>query len=473
VLAGLVGPGLPAAAQDATATPAPTPSASASAPDGPTKAERRAAAKAKREAKQEARRKAEARREAEERRKAAERRAAEARAEAEAKAAELAAEHAAQEAHEAAELAAASKALAKAKSDLVVARQALATAQSEFERARAVDAQAQTDLDAAVLAEERAARDLVGVESRIAARLTDLGRLARTAYQSNGSMGEWAIVLSSTNPNQLAERIAFLQSIGSAGNAVIAELAAARADLLNAQDRLAAARQQEELKRAAAAAALVAMSTKAMMAKAAEEQVNAVVRARQAAFEAARKAAIEDRRQYQVLIAQSGALGARINDLAARNARSADPPKGTGEFVLPGTGPVTSPYGPRLHPILNYVKVHTGTDLGAGDGIVYAADDGVVLFTEYNIAYGNMTVIDHGKVGGLRLTTLYAHQAAVGVKPGDTVLRGQAIGVVGSTGYSTGPHLHFEVRVDGEPLDPAPFLEGAPLPTSAAARAGR
>src|SRR5919112_5869966 len=115
--------------------------------------------------------------------------------------------------------------------------------------------------------------------------------------------------------------------------------------------------------------------------------------------------------------------------------------------------------------ILHYVKIHTGIDFGAADGIVYAADDGVVLFTEFNVAYGNMTVIDHGKVGGLRMTTLYAHQSAIGVKPGDRVVKGQAIGVIGSTGYATGPHLHFEVRIDGEPLDPAPFLEHAKLPT--------
>ena len=108
-------------------------------------------------------------------------------------------------------------------------------------------------------------------------------------------------------------------------------------------------------------------------------------------------------------------------------------------MVRPGLGPVTSPYGPRFHPILHYVKVHTGIDFGAADGIAYAADDGVVLFTEFNVAYGNMTVIDHGKIGGLRITTLYAHQAAVGVKPGDRVVKGQAIGVIGSTGYATGP----------------------------------
>jgi hypothetical protein len=86
-------------------------------------------------------------------------------------------------------------------------------------------------------------------------------------------------------------------------------------------------------------------------------------------------------------------------------------------MVRPGLGVVTSPFGPRFHPILHYVKVHTGIDFAAADGIAYAADDGVVMFTEYNTAYGNMTVIDHGRVGGLHMTTLYAHQAAIGVKP--------------------------------------------------------
>lgn len=375
------------------------------------------------------------------------------------------AKQATEDAHDAAALVAASKALASAKADLVVARSALATARAALSKAQAAEARAQTDLDAAVLAQERAARELADVEARLAQRHEALGRLARSAYQSSGSMGDWAIVLDSATPDQLADRLAFLQSVGSAGNALIADLQADRAELVNAQARLTAARRAAEGKRAAAATAVRALQAKEQLAAAAEQKVNAVVSARQAAFDAARRAALEDQRQYRVMVAQSGALGARITQLAATLARSERPPRGTGTFVRPGTGDITSPFGPRFHPILKYVKVHTGTDFGAGDGISYAADDGVVLFTEYNVAYGNMVVIDHGKVGGLRITTLYAHHAAVGVVAGDRVTKGQAIGVIGSTGYSTGAHLHFEVRVDGEPLDPEPFLEDAKLPT--------
>jgi murein DD-endopeptidase MepM/ murein hydrolase activator NlpD len=438
----LLSSGLPASASDPTptgsASPSPTATSSTSAGNHQTKAERR---------KQKAK-------DAAARAKAAEKLAAEQQQQAE------------DDAHDAAALVAASKDLAKAKADLVVAQTALQDARDQLEQAKATDEAAQTELEASVLAEQRATRDLSAVESRIGVREQDLGRLARSAYQNNGAMGEWAIVLSSTTPNQLADRLAFLQSVGSAGNAVLADLREDRADLANAQATMTAARQRQEQARAAAATALLAVTSKAEMAKAAEQQVNAVVAARAAAFKAAKKAALEDKRQYQVLVAYSGALEARIRDLAAKLAKQPNPPQGTGEMVRPGLGVVTSPYGPRFHPILHYVKIHTGIDFAAADGIAYAADDGVVLLTEYNTAYGNMTVIDHGKVGGLRITTLYAHQAAVGVKPGDRVVKGQAIGVIGSTGYATGPHLHFEVRIDGEPIDPAPFLVKAKLPTA-------
>ena len=435
----LVGSGLPASAADPTPSPSPTETLSKAEQRRQDRADARArerAAEKRKEAAEKARKQAE-----EEERRAAE------------------------EAHDAAALVEASKDLAKAKTDLVIAQHALDDAREALKAAREIDAQAQTDLDVAVLAEDRAGRELEIVEARIASRQDDLGSLARVAYQSNGSMGEWALVLSSTSPNQLADRLAFLQSVGSAGNAVLAELTADRAELLNARSRMTAARKEAEARREAAAFALAAVQAKEMMADAAQKQVDAVVAARKAAFEEAKKAALEDKRQYQVLVTESGALASRIVDLSRELAGGGRPPKGTGEFVRPGTGSITSPFGPRFHPILHYVKIHTGTDFSVGDGIAYAADDGVVLFTEFNVAYGNMTVIDHGKIGGLRVTTMYAHQAAVGVKPGDRVVKGQAIGVIGSTGYSTGPHLHFEVRVDGEPLDPEPFLKGAKLPT--------
>ena len=127
-------------------------------------------------------------------------------------------------------------------------------------------------------------------------------------------------------------------------------------------------------------------------------------------------------------------------------------------FGRPVAGYVTSPFGMRVHPILRHTKLHTGTDFAGGSPAILAADDGRVLMTVTSTAYGNFTVVDHGVVDGKRLTTAYAHQAQFLVAEGDAVRKGQQIGVVGSTGYSTGPHLHFEVREDGTVVDPMRYL---------------
>jgi len=368
---------------------------------------------------------------------------------------------------------AASAALVEAENDLALARAALATIRDELAAAKQAEHQARLDLRAAELAEDRAERALATVRERIAGHRTDLGHLASAAYKGNGPLGSWSLILASQTPEQLVDRLGYVQSVSNAGNSMIADLNEERANLTTLQGRLAAARMLQERESAAAAAAVERMAAKEKQATLAEAQLHATVIVHRAALDAALLAKADDQARYQALATQSGQLGERIRSMAAKLAVLPRPPKGTGTFVRPGTGALTSPYGPRLHPILRYVKVHTGMDLGSGDGIVYAADRGVVLLTELNTAYGNMTVIDHGTVGGLHVTTLYAHQAAFAVRPGTRVRKGQPIGVVGSTGFATGPHLHFEVRIDGAPLDPAPFLKGAPMPSNAARGAAR
>lgn len=129
-----------------------------------------------------------------------------------------------------------------------------------------------------------------------------------------------------------------------------------------------------------------------------------------------------------------------------------------GEMTWPAPGyyRVTSKFGQRFHPVLKRWKLHTGMDLGVPSGSkIVAANEGVVLIAKYNVAYGNYIVIDHG--GGI--TTLYAHNKKLLVSPGQTVKRGQVISYSGSTGYSTGPHLHFEVRINGEYQNPMDYLK--------------
>jgi murein DD-endopeptidase MepM/ murein hydrolase activator NlpD len=128
---------------------------------------------------------------------------------------------------------------------------------------------------------------------------------------------------------------------------------------------------------------------------------------------------------------------------------------GTGQFSYPSSGRITSRFGYRVHPILGYRRFHAGVDFGASHGSpIRAADSGVVIFAGWYGGYGRSVIINHG--GGL--TTLYAHSSQLYVSEGQTVQRGEPIAAVGSTGLSTGPHLHFEVRVNGNPVDPMGYL---------------
>jgi len=130
-------------------------------------------------------------------------------------------------------------------------------------------------------------------------------------------------------------------------------------------------------------------------------------------------------------------------------------------WPVPGYTRITSKYGMRYHPILHYTKLHTGIDIGAPMGANFiAANDGIVTKASFNTAYGNMVIIDHG--GGI--STLYAHGSEILVKAGQVVKRGEPILKVGSTGYSTGAHAHFEVRINGVVTDPMPYVTSGVIP---------
>ncbi|MFG3028315.1 M23 family metallopeptidase [Streptomyces sp. NPDC048253] len=120
---------------------------------------------------------------------------------------------------------------------------------------------------------------------------------------------------------------------------------------------------------------------------------------------------------------------------------------------------ITSPYGSRQHPLTGVTKLHTGVDFGAPQGAqVSAARAGTVVFAAMTTAYGNRIVVDHGTIEGKRLQTTYSHLSAIDVTVGQAVQTGTPLGRVGSTGLSTGPHLHFEVIYDGYYSDPQPWL---------------
>jgi murein DD-endopeptidase MepM/ murein hydrolase activator NlpD len=197
----------------------------------------------------------------------------------------------------------------------------------------------------------------------------------------------------------------------------------------------------------------------AIAAVAQEQQIIEGIRARRAEFEAEYNAV---QAQIQAQIAASVSRGNPTPPAPAAGPKPGPPsapapgpaPASTtrnSRFIWPVNGSVGSGFGPRIHPISGGSRMHTGVDIGASSGTpIKAADDGVVVMAGPNGGYGNWTLIDHG--GGL--ATGYGHQSSIGVSRGQRVSRGQVIGRVGSTGASTGPHLHWEVRVNGNPVDP-------------------
>ena len=130
-------------------------------------------------------------------------------------------------------------------------------------------------------------------------------------------------------------------------------------------------------------------------------------------------------------------------------------PTGSGMLTLPVAGPVTSPFGARTSPTTGAQEFHEGIDIGAAQGTpIRAAASGTVTFAGQMSGYGNVVIVQHA--AGLQ--TRYAHQSAMSVTAGQTVAAGDVIGAVGATGEATGPHLHFEVRLNGVAVDPAPYL---------------
>ena len=205
--------------------------------------------------------------------------------------------------------------------------------------------------------------------------------------------------------------------------------------------------------------------------KVAQEKQN-LINQKKAERQAVLEQAMNDRdtaeRAYNELMASSASITAMLQQRAAERAAAAAAAsqgggggggatwvQGTGQLAAPVNAPITSDFGWRIHPIYGTRRLHAGTDFGVDEGTpVHAADGGVVVEAGWISGYGYTVIIDHGN----GMSTLYAHNSDVAVSPGQTVSKGQVVSYSGNTGGSTGPHLHFEVRINGEPTDPMGYL---------------
>lgn len=274
--------------------------------------------------------------------------------------------------------------------------------------------------------------ELDQLEKDMAKQNSALNSRLRAMYK-NGSVSYMDVLLGSTSITNLMTNMDRIRRVYDADKEIMIYLEAQH-DVVESQ-RLYLASLQEKLK-------LNVADVQSKKASLASDQ--ATVAGKKAEVSAENK---ELEQQIDALNAEANRLIAEIRAL-----------QGTGAYIggimawpTPGVTRVTSEFGYRIHPILKVSKLHTGIDIGCPSGTtVVAANAGTVIKAGWNNSYGNMVMIDHG--GGI--VTLYAHNSSLLVSTGAKVERGDAIAKSGSTGMSTGPHLHFEVRVNGEYQNP-------------------
>jgi murein DD-endopeptidase MepM/ murein hydrolase activator NlpD len=414
-------------------------------------------------------------------------------------------------------LSAAGVAVDQAQSRLETARAQLARTQAEVAAAHERDVALAAKLKKAKkdLAAARAA--VVAGQKAVDAKIAMAGDIVRDQYQQQTNLLPIALLVENSSTSDLQTRLQWSTTMFDTTDAAIDDLQALQRKLEAQKARQAELEAQVAADRKEAADNLKVKQSLRARAAAEEANVTALVQERQAVEAAAADDVAQDRAQYAKLSQERASVEQRIaarvakakaeaaarkaaeqraRQAAARRAaarasaearrakqsarkpvvrRSAPaapsaparvrraPRADSGVssssvahgFSYPVSAPITSPYGMRFHPVLHYWKLHDGTDFGAGCGTAIRAPyPGRVAERYYNAGYGNRLMIDHGNVDGRYVTTGYNHAIRYTVSVGQHVSKGQVIGYVGTTGYSTGCHLHLMVWLDGARVNP-------------------
>jgi murein DD-endopeptidase MepM/ murein hydrolase activator NlpD len=320
------------------------------------------------------------------------------------------------------------------------------------------DRAAQAELEQATAAAVRAEQERVEVEFQITDLQSRVGNLAREVYQ-NGAFADFDLLITAGSPAELSDRAAALDAVSRANNQTLTHMGEIRAELALKEARLEVLRQQVDEKRQLAAIALKEARIARDRAAAAKATVDALVAQKATALDVAATERARVLKQYKSMQAEQQRIAALLAKRAAQEAArlasggglSYSPTTVSGfSWPVPGAR-VGQGVGPRTHPVYGYRSCHTGVDMGASSGTpIRATAAGVVVSTSSGGPYGNNTLISHGD----GLFSMYAHQSRFGVQEGQTVNVGEVIGYVGSTGWVTGPHLHFEIHVGNQPYNP-------------------
>jgi murein DD-endopeptidase MepM/ murein hydrolase activator NlpD len=336
------------------------------------------------------------------------------------------------------QLAAADQQLIALEAELQARERELAAARTAYDESRARTAAATRELQAITERLERTRQDLTEREQRFDARIA-------SAYKY-GNVGYASALMGAEDVEDFVNTMYYVRSVMRTDRTLIDGVAETARQI--ADDRLAADALREQLARdEAEAAQLKADVERATSTQRRLTEMVAAERTKRSQLLTQLRSTRED---YEALVDE---LATESKQLAEeiRASQYAGRQPGKGGLLWPTNGRRTSGYGWRTHPIYGSRRMHAGIDIGGGIGQpIIAAAAGKVISAGWRGGYGLTVVVDHG--GGM--ATLYAHQSRLSVSPGMVVDQGAKIGEVGSTGNSTGPHLHFEVRVDGEPRDP-------------------
>jgi murein DD-endopeptidase MepM/ murein hydrolase activator NlpD len=287
---------------------------------------------------------------------------------------------------------------------------------------------------------------LVFLRAEYRTAIARLNRRLVAAYEAETPTG-LAFVLSARSFSDLLDGLDYIRTIGLSDKRIAESVARAKRDVTAARARTGLARTSV---RAQAEIVAVRVHQVRVLQQELLNSKGALVEARSRKKQSLATLTAQEREdagEIDSLEKVSAELSAKIQAAQAHSTVQRSP--SAAGLIWPVDAPITSPFGWR------WGRMHTGVDLGAPYGTpIKAAAAGTVIYAGWLGGYGNLTVIDHG--GGL--ATAYAHQSSIAVAVGQQVAQGEIIGNVGSTGHSTGPHLHFEVRVNGQPVDPLGYL---------------
>ncbi|HEY3339478.1 MAG TPA: peptidoglycan DD-metalloendopeptidase family protein [Propionicimonas sp.] len=347
----------------------------------------------------------------------------------------------------------ASSRLKNSQAQLAKARSELADVQRKLAAAKAEDAAIAADLAVAQKALAAAAAAVAKAQAAVADQEALIGVVVRAAYQQQSTLVGLTMIVGSETPGDLAQRVQWANTIFDSSTSQLDRLKVLRTGLEAAK----AVRADAEAKVSAQrdrSAALVAQ----VRALNADATARAAKVARLVAANARLKAEAQDeldqtQAQYKALERQEARIAAKLRNAGYNVVNN-------GGFIKPVDAPNGSPFGMRFHPILHYWRMHWGTDFGAacGQPIRAMANGKVVSAGWTTYGFGNYTIISYGRVHGASVASGYAHQSKVIVHAGQKVKQGQVVGYVGTTGLSTGCHLHLQIYRNGVRVNPMRYL---------------